>query len=113
MALPDTARNVFGPTFFGDISFVFITIGASGRVADLSSPETDVEDNEDGTYDLTFPPATLGFVVGAPAVIGQAGTAAAEVTAFDADAGTMAIDLGAASLSGVDLCHVVLALAAP
>jgi|SRR5690606_6439551 len=110
MALASYARNLYGPQKAVDINLVFVKIGASGRVAADSSPETGVTDNADGTYDVTFPKGVTGFVVGAPAVVGQAGTAAGEVTAFDPTAGTLALDVGAASLAGTDTCHLVIAL---
>lgn len=112
MALCDTARNVFGPSFFGDLSLVFIVIENTARVASESSPETTVASAGSGVYNLTFPKSTLGWILGPPTLVGVAGATAAEVIAFDADAGTMQIDTGS-DLSGGDRCHVVLVLGAP
>jgi hypothetical protein len=109
MALAATGRNLYGPTKFVDISFVFIMIEDDARVAAESSPETTVSNAASGVLNLTFPKAVGGFVVGAPALIGVAGATAAEVVAFSPTAGTMQIDTGS-DLSGGDRCHVVLAL---
>jgi hypothetical protein len=112
MALIDTAPNLYGPKFFGDLSLCFIVIENTARVAAESSAETGVTSAGSGVYNLTFPKATLGWVLGPPTLIGVAGATAAEVIAFDADAGTMQIDTGS-DLSGGDRCHVVLILGAP
>lgn len=106
MFLRDYKQNLAAPLRFRGLSLVLITIEGAAVVEDESSPDVTVTDNADGTYSLTFPKGQYGFPLGAPAVVAQAGTAAGELTAFDATAGTATVDIGAAALSGTDRCYL-------
>jgi hypothetical protein len=69
MAHPDTARNVFGPTFIGDLNLIVISgsftdgAGTVSRDAAASSPGTSVGNAASGVSAVTFTPGAkvVGF----------------------------------------------------
>lgn len=105
MWLRDYKPNLAAPLKFRKLSLVLITIEDTAIVEEESSPETAATSAGSGVYNLTFPKGQYGFPLGAPALVGVAGAAAAEVVAFDPTAGTMQIDTGS-DLSGGDRCYV-------
>lgn len=76
MALVATGRNLYGPTKFVDLSFVFIQAtmvgGAVVRDADNSSPETTIALGTAGQFTFTFPAGTFVQYMGLPVVCRQA-----------------------------------------
>lgn len=115
MAKPDYTKNVYAPVKLGDLSLCVIVVSPDGtRDATRSAPETTVTAAGSGVYDCTFPKSTLGFVVGQPALVATASDGVfVEVKAFDADAGTIQLELSdEADLASSEEIHLTLALCA-
>lgn len=114
MALPDYSRNLFGSKQFGDLSLCTVVVGSDGtRTAADSSPETTVTAAGSGVYDITFPKATKGFLLGQPALVTTNSDGVfVEVKAFDPDAGTCQLELSdEANLSSSETIHLHILLA--
>ncbi len=115
MAKPDYTKSVYAPVKLGDLSLCPIVIDSAGaRDATRSAPDTTVSAAGSGVYNCTFPKSTLGFVVGQPALVATASDGVfCEVKAFDADAGTLQLELSdEADLASSEEIHVTLALCA-
>ncbi len=106
------ARNVYAPTKFVDVSFVFIKVGPDGtRVAADSSPETTVTAAGSGVYNITFPKAMAGYVVGAELAKTSSDGIFPENISFAPTSGTASFELSdEANLSGSEEIHITLAL---
>ena len=115
MAKPDYTKSVYAPVKLGDLSLCVIVVNTDGtRDATRSAPDTTVSAAGSGVYNATFPKATLGFVVGQPALVATSSDGVfVEVKAFDADAGTIQLELSdEADLATAEEIHLTLALCA-
>lgn len=94
MALPDYARNLFGPQVFGDLSLVVIqaTIaggsGAPTRDAAASSPGTTISRDSAGQYSVTYPGGTIFVPLNSGTVLAEQAGSDGYLEAFNAAAGT-------------------------
>jgi hypothetical protein len=115
MAQEGYTRNLYGNKMLGDISLCVVVVNTDGtRDATRSSPDTTVSAAGSGVYNIVFPKATLGFVVGQPALVATSSDGVfVEVKAFDADAGTIQLELSdEADLATAEEIHLILALCA-
>jgi hypothetical protein len=114
MAFEAYARNLYAPVKLGpDLSFVIVTVAADGtRDADNSSPDTTVSAAGSGVYNITFPKAERGFVVGQPALVTTASDGVfVEVKAFAPTSGTIQLELSdEANLSSSETITLTLLL---
>lgn len=112
MALSDTARNLYSSVQFGDVSFIFVKVNTSGRIAAESSPNTTVTAAGSGVYNITFEPAQTGWVIGAELAKTASDGIFPENTAFSPTAGTASFELSdETDLTGSEEIHILLVLA--
>jgi|SRR5688572_710597 len=97
MAFAAYGRNVYAPTKFVDLNWVFIqaAIGATGAVtrdAANSSPETTIARDGTGQYSITFPKGSFAQVVGAEVLLAESAGSKLFTEAVSATAGTASFE---------------------
>lgn len=111
MARDGYSPNLYGVRKFGDLNLVVVKINTSGRVAADSSPDTTSAAAGSGVYNVTYPKATRGWVVGAELVKSASDGIYPEVLAFDPTAGTIQLELSdEANLTSTEEIHLTLLL---
>lgn len=108
MAFAAYGRNVYAPTKFVDLNYVFVqaTIaGGSGAVtrdAANSSPETTITRDGVGQYSITFPKGAFAQVIGAEVLLAESAGSKLYAEAVSATAGTASFEAAAVPGTAAD-----------